>query len=458
MLFISYVILLLLPYPLASAANNTITATGGGVVETGKDLILKYNINSLKPDETWSGCKWLRYEPTGNNDETKTEYCLFLLNQNGTADKLNCNPADFMETNQMEYIGTSKNECTIKVSNASVDDSVTWKVNLLSEPTGTSIAITVATPLENITQELTPRSIEAGAEGVVNCTVFGGKPAPVITFFNGAAVEGHSNLTVTNRTITTEALENGMLKTVASNTIVPQIEDHGRTVECVAVQYDQSEDKNIIFDTQGTNGSLNANKVTLDVQFSPQPSEANKTFDYVKGQDAQISIMVNANPRPTSIKWVVMNPNDTDSSNSTIQEANKTVDIDLPTTGIKERYTLYNLTKADGLPTKYVANLTINNITDSDHLNIYYLTVTNMKGSQNYYFDINITDFVPTTTTPVPTTTPVGTTPGIATESTNGAVTAIVVIVVLAIVIVGGVIFYKKYYLNRQTVPHYNLR
>ena len=37
-----------------------------------------------------------------------------------------------------------------------------------------------------------------------------------------------------------------------------------------------------------------------------------------------------------------MNPNDTDSSNSTNQEANKTVDIDLPTTGIKERYTLYN--------------------------------------------------------------------------------------------------------------------
>ena len=168
--------------------------------------------------------------------------------------------------------------------------------------------------------------------------------------------------------------------------------------------------------------------------------------------------MVNANPKPTSIKWVVMNPNDTDSSNSTNQEANKTVDIDLPTTGIKERYTLYNLTEADGLPTKYVANLTINNITDSDHLNIYYLTVTNMKGSQNYYFNINITDYVPTTTTPAPTTTPVGTTPGIATESSNGAVTAIVVIVVLAIIVVGGVIFYKKYYLNRQTVPHYNLR
>ena len=98
----------------------------------------------------------------------------------------------------MEYIGTNKNECTIKVGNASVDDSVTWKANLLTEPTGKSIAITVATPLENITQAVTPQSIGAGEEGVVNCTVFGGEPAPVITFFNGATVEGNSNLTVTS--------------------------------------------------------------------------------------------------------------------------------------------------------------------------------------------------------------------------------------------------------------------
>ena len=57
MSFLAYLILVFLPYPFVYAANNTITATGGGIVETGKDLILKYNINSLKSDETWSGCK-----------------------------------------------------------------------------------------------------------------------------------------------------------------------------------------------------------------------------------------------------------------------------------------------------------------------------------------------------------------------------------------------------------------
>ena len=162
MFFISYGILLLLPYPLANAANNTITATGGGVVETGKDLILKYNINSLKPDETWYGCKWLRYETIGNNDETKTEYCLFLLQEDGTAEKFNCNPIDFMETNQMEYIGTNKNECTIKVGNVSVDDSVTWKVNLLSELTGKSIAVTVVTDFVPTTTTTVPTTTTVG--------------------------------------------------------------------------------------------------------------------------------------------------------------------------------------------------------------------------------------------------------------------------------------------------------
>ena len=109
MLLISYLIFVLLPYQLSSAANNTIAVTGGGVVEIRQDLILKYNINSLKPDKTWSGCKWLTYDPTGNDDETKTECCQFLPRQNGTAEKSNCNPEDFMETNQMEYIGNCKN-------------------------------------------------------------------------------------------------------------------------------------------------------------------------------------------------------------------------------------------------------------------------------------------------------------------------------------------------------------
>ena len=98
----------------------------------------------------------------------------------------------------MEYIGSNKNEYTIKVSNASVHDSVTLKVKLLSEPTGKSISITVTTPLENITQQSSPQSMEAGTEGVVNCTIFEVKPAPGIAFFNCAAVEGNSNLTVTS--------------------------------------------------------------------------------------------------------------------------------------------------------------------------------------------------------------------------------------------------------------------
>ena len=73
-----YITLGFLPYLLQSAAENDITATGGGVVEIGKELVLKYNINTAKLAENWS-CKWLRYVPTGNDDQTKTEWCIFSL-------------------------------------------------------------------------------------------------------------------------------------------------------------------------------------------------------------------------------------------------------------------------------------------------------------------------------------------------------------------------------------------
>ena len=92
----------------------------------------------------------------------------------------------------------------------------------------------------------------------------------------------------------------------------------------------------------------------------------------------------------------------------------------------------------------------------------HFLMVKSDKGQQTYYFYINVTDYTPPPTTPDPTTPSPGENSTQSTPSgdkgSNGAVTAIVVIVVLAILIVGGVIFYKKYYLNRQTVPHYNLR
>ena len=452
---------MLLNRPIVYAAN-TITATGGGVVEQGKDLILTYNIEEA--NKQWAMCKWGRYEPSTSTDGiTDFQFCLFTdFSQNENVTKQTCTPSDFMESNMIEYIGTTKTECKIKISNVSMDDAVTWAVNIESDVESQKINVTVATPLDNITQIIDPESVDAGTENVISCSVTGGKPIPEITFIYGTVNDGNTNLTVKNgsRVQQTEKLENGKFKTTSNATIMPQIQDYGRKVDCVAIQYDKLDPKQILFkDSQGTNGSFNANTLTLDVLFPPQ-SGIQTTWSFVKGSEAQINIPFQANPKPTSIKWVVKGPNDTASNETTTNDNVKEVDIDLPSTEDRNRYTVYNFSATQDSSIDYQARLDIANTTNDDHLNVYYLLVTNLKGSEKINFNINITDFVPSTTVPPTTTTVVTNTTQTTPEgkSSSGAVTAVVVIVVIATLVVAGVIFYKKYYLNRQTVPHYNLR
>ena len=61
----------------------------------------------------------------------------------GTVTKLTCKPSNWMESNQIEYVGTSKSECSIKVKNVSMDDSNTWSVNLGSDVDSKKINVTV---------------------------------------------------------------------------------------------------------------------------------------------------------------------------------------------------------------------------------------------------------------------------------------------------------------------------
>jgi len=390
---------------LVSSANN-ISASGGGIVAKGQDLILTYSVGA--DDQGWITCKWGRYEPSENSDEPTFEYCMFAdLTGSGNVTELNCKPADFMETNQIEYIGTTKSECKIKVGNTDMDDSVTWNVALDSDVEPKTINVTIATPLDNATQILDPESVEAGVENVVSCAFVGGEPVPEITVLFGA-VDDNSNLTVndSSRVQQTIKREDGKFIYVYNTTIIPQIKDHGRTIDCVAIQYDKMEPKQILFkDTQGTNGSLNANRLTLNVQFPPQPLMKNETFDFTKNTEATISLMIKANPKPTNLTWVVRNQNATNGNETeTWTEVTKAIDISLPTTENKTRYVLSNLTDtADS--TMFLANLTIKDVTNSDHLKDHYLIVKNDKGQQSYYFYINVTDFTPPPTTQNPPTT-----------------------------------------------------
>lgn len=438
-----------------SEAEKKITATGGGVVEQGKSLRLSYGIDDTNKD--WFMCTWRRN--TFNNGVEVSEYCMFT-DSGGSITKQKCDPSDFMESNYIEYAGVDKSECAIKVNNVSADDSTTWAVNIESDIKNTEIIITVATPLENIT--LRADAIQVGEDGILSCTVTGGNPVPAITFKYGSNSDNTALNVTGNRTQVTTRDENGKLTTVANVTIAPEVKDHGRQIDCAAVQSDSSDTPQVLFaDSQGVNGTLSAIPINLNIIFPPQAKD-NQTFSGVKGAPADISFSFMVNPTPTKIKWVVKDPNDTTSNNTDNQapSTNETlamnVTIELPPTENQTRYVVQNVSE-DNAP-QFVAGLTISDLVDSDHLNIFYLEVTNSLGTTKYYFDVNITDFV-TTTTPKPTTTTVAViTTKPEGKGSSGTVTAVVVIIVILILIVGGVIFYKKYYLQRQTVPHYNLR
>ena len=193
--------------------------------------------------------------------------------------------------------------------------------------------------------------------------------------------------------------------------------------------------------------TLNVVNASDGVQFPPQGSTENKTFNFIENSNAQICITIESNFKPTSLIWFVRNSNaSSENYTQTSNENTKAIDIDLPTSEDRKRYTLSNLTSTEK-STKYLANLTIKNVTKFDQLKSYHLMVTSEMGSQNYYFNINVTSSNSPVTKIVALTTIVQITtdpkPREGSPNSNGALTALAVIIVIAILIIGSVIYYK---------------
>ena len=253
---------------------NAVTATGGGIVANGQDLVLTYFVGP--DDKSWVTCKWIRYVPSDYGDDGTSEYCLFAdlpIYEGGTVTKLKCKPNDFMETNQMEYVGVSKSECSIKIRNASMDDSTVWGVALNSDYPK-RINVTIARPMDSVAQVIYPDSFVPGERNFVSCTVIGGSPIPrIMTTYGTASDNSILEVDETSRSQLTTMIENGKYKTVYNYTIIPQARDHGRTIDCVATQYDKAEPPQVLFkDTQGTDGLLSANQLTINIQKQNESS------------------------------------------------------------------------------------------------------------------------------------------------------------------------------------------
>ena len=165
----------------------------------------------------------------------------------------------------MEYVGATKSVCSIKIRNTSMDDSTLWAAMLGSDLEPKRINVTIATPLDSVTQVTYPDSFVVGEKNLVSCTVIGGSPIPRIMTLYADFIDETSRYQLTTN------IENGKYKTVYNYTIIPQSKDHGRTIDCVAAQYDRASPPQILFkDSQGADGLLSANQLTINLQKQPE--------------------------------------------------------------------------------------------------------------------------------------------------------------------------------------------
>ena len=145
-----------------NCTENAVCAT----IQKGQDLILTYNIgpNNLN----WITCTWSRYVRGTNWLERNFEYCTFAdLTRSHRVKKWICEPSDFMEKTQMEYIATTKSKCEIKVGNignrfqkeSSAPRTITWRGSLDTDRDDKTITIRVK---GRINKSMDSNSVQAG--------------------------------------------------------------------------------------------------------------------------------------------------------------------------------------------------------------------------------------------------------------------------------------------------------
>lgn len=363
-------LLLLLFYN--TSYGGKITATGGGIVKPGQDLVLTYHVGKV-----WDRCRWFLYE---HNAEYM--YCSFDLNPdtgNGTMHR--CNPTN--TSSIMEYTGHNSTECTVTVHNVTDEYNCGWATRIDEDMVNTNINITVAQPIKNMS--ITMDQLIAGKSSKVVCKVNGGRPAPLISLeFTKPRPE------IVNSTQQQTPDEEGVYQSEQEAFITPKIEDHGKMVACKAALMD-GENKPLY-------GLSNAPQIKMNVTFPPQPL-ANQSLSGDQGGNVTISFVFKANPIPTKISWFISIPPEIQNKTSelnTRQEADKGMAENNNTTTVVEltpghsddKYDVSQLMDEGDM--KYRVEMTILALDFSDHDDSYYLAVSNSLGTQNYYYSLDI--------------------------------------------------------------------
>ena len=147
--------ILILQIPICFAIPN-LNVTGGGVVVTGGDMVLQYNVN-----KRWDTCYWYRYE-----HQTQVEWCRFKYDQaNNSIHANTCDPQNF--AGRIQYTGTVNNVCEVTVRNLTEDDDCVWATRVDADLENLSVDVVVATPISELI--IRHNSVIANKEGNIRC-------------------------------------------------------------------------------------------------------------------------------------------------------------------------------------------------------------------------------------------------------------------------------------------------
>ncbi|TRY70639.1 hypothetical protein TCAL_15047 [Tigriopus californicus] len=351
---VSVFIVAFLPYFIC----GQILATGGGVVKVGQDLDLKY-----KPSDRWeNSCTWFWFK-----DPKQVSRCSFNMLKEGQVKLHSCHPENPNQT--IEYIGTSNEECAIKVKNLTEDDDLTWEVRVDFERQATSIPITVAKAVKS--GEITVQNYLEGESGNVTCSLHGGKPAPAMSL----QISGlNASKIVDNSQVQTEQPKSKEFESVATFNIKPTADDLGRTVSCRSAIFDKDNKSIFEYDTD---------TVKLNVLFAPKEM-ADQIVKVDENQKASVSIAFLANPEPTKIQWIVGQSSE-GGSNETVSSSE---DLILSPGDDSEKYKISEMERESDV--KFRANLTINKVQLNEKDKEYRLLVRNEVGTQTYNFTLDV--------------------------------------------------------------------
>ncbi|XP_075219222.1 fasciclin 3 isoform X2 [Lycorma delicatula] len=327
---------------------------------------------------------------------TQLMHCHIIspTNKNGYFISENNSDAPF----KYEGRGLSKGDCGFRIDRANESHNGLFtcglRFNTTSEAFYGKMTLVVAkTPTEvkmivNNQEKTDQDNFQEGDTFVAKCSVQNGRPITNFTWYLG---DVDVNDGLSEPVITKVDANQDLYSTEQNITRILQASDNDKNISCIA-------------DHPGLDAVGRLGYHTLNVKYPPKPADKFERFGLVEGSEGRISVVIEANPRPT-FTWNV--------GRISIFEGES-----------QNKFTVPKSNKQDSA--RWETVLIINKLTKEDVEQEYTIKATNELGTATYFVEIS------TSAEPI--------------DGSIGAwtIVIIIIVIVLVFVLIGGVLFARS--------------